>query len=105
MSEVLDSLDMFAAAAAMPEQVFDAAPAAPPMIVLEELGLFPGAQQWVDFAVEQLRARRDALMADDSPAKQLAKHIGRTIPLVHGGGDVGGVAAMRWKTEVNENAN
>jgi len=44
-------------------------------------------------------------MADDSPAKQLAKHIGRTIPLVHGGGDVGGVAAMRWKTEVNENAN
>jgi glucose/mannose-6-phosphate isomerase len=81
------------------------ATAIPPLIVLEEIGLFPGAQQWVDFAVEQLRERRDELMGDDSPARTLAKRIGRTIPLVHGGGDVGGVAAMRWKTQVNENAN
>jgi len=69
------------------------------------MGLFPGAQQWVDFAVEQLRVRREELTGDDSPAKQLAKAIGRTIPLVHGGGDIGAVAAARWKTEVNENAN
>jgi glucose/mannose-6-phosphate isomerase len=81
------------------------ATAIPPLIVLEEIGLFPGAQQWVDFAVEQLRARREQLGGDDSPAKALAKAIGRTIPLVHGGGDIGSVAAMRWKTEVNENAN
>jgi glucose/mannose-6-phosphate isomerase len=81
------------------------ATAIPPLIVLEEIGLFPGAQQWVDFAVEQLRARREELSGDDSPAKALAKAIGRTIPLVHGGGDIGSVAAMRWKTEVNENAN
>jgi glucose/mannose-6-phosphate isomerase len=81
------------------------ATAIPPMIVLEEIGLFPGAQQWVDFAVEQLRKRREQLSGDDSPARQLAKAIGRTIPLVHGGGDIGSVAAMRWKTEVNENAN
>jgi glucose/mannose-6-phosphate isomerase len=81
------------------------ATAIPPMIVLEEIGLFPGAQQWVDFAIEQLRARRDELNGDDSSARQLAKQIGRTIPLVHGGGDIGSVAAMRWKTEVNENAN
>jgi glucose/mannose-6-phosphate isomerase len=79
--------------------------AIPPMIVLEEIGLFPGAQQWIDFAVEQLRERRDALTSDASIAKQLAKHIGRTIPLVHGGGDLGAVAAARWKTQVNENAN
>jgi glucose/mannose-6-phosphate isomerase len=81
------------------------ATAIPPLIVLEEIGLFPGAQQWVDFAVEQLRVRREQLSGDDSPAKALAKAIGRTIPLVHGGGDIGSVAAMRWKTEVNENAN
>jgi glucose/mannose-6-phosphate isomerase len=81
------------------------ATAIPPLIVLEEIGLFPGAQQWVDFTVEQLRLRREQLGGDDSPAKALAKAIGRTIPLVHGGGDIGGVAAMRWKTEVNENAN
>jgi glucose/mannose-6-phosphate isomerase len=81
------------------------ATAIPPLIVLEEIGLFPGAQQWVDFAIEQLRTRREELTSDDSPAKQLAKAIGRTIPLVHGGGDIGAVAAARWKTEVNENAN
>ena len=42
--------------------------------------------------------------ADDNPADGLARRIGRTIPLVYGGGDVGAVAAMRWKTQVNENA-
>lgn len=79
--------------------------AIPLMIVLEEIGLFPGAQQWVDFAVEQLRERRDQLVGADSIAKQLAKQIGRTIPLIHGGGELGGVAAARWKTQINENAN
>ena len=79
--------------------------AIPLLIVLEEIGLFPGAQQWVDFAVEQLRERRDQLVGDDSIAKQLAKQIGRTIPLIHGGGELGGVAAARWKTQINENAN
>jgi len=81
------------------------ATAIPPLIVLEEIGLFPGAQQWIDFAVEQLRERREQLTVDDSPARQLAKHIGRTIPLVHGGGHIGAVGAARWKTEINENAN
>lgn len=79
--------------------------AVPLMIVLEEIGLFPGAQQWVDFAVEQLRDRRDTLMGDSSIARDIARRIGRTIPLIHGGGDVGAVAAARWKTQVNENAN
>jgi glucose/mannose-6-phosphate isomerase len=81
------------------------ATAIPPFIVLEEMGLFPGAQQWVDFAVEQLRKRRDELVTQNSVAKRLAKRIGRTIPLIHGGGDIGAVAAARWKTQVNENAN
>ena len=81
------------------------ATAIPPFIVLEEIGLFPGAQQWVDYAVEQLRVRCAQLAGDSSPARALARQIGRTIPLVHGGGDIGAVAAMRWKTEVNENAN
>jgi glucose/mannose-6-phosphate isomerase len=81
------------------------ATAIPPLIVLEDIGLFPGAQQWVDFAVEQLRDRREELLGDKSPAKELAKRIGRTIPLMHGGGDLGAVAAARWKTQINENAN
>jgi glucose/mannose-6-phosphate isomerase len=79
--------------------------AIPPMIVLEEMGLFPGAQVWIDEAVEQLRKRRDSLTGDKSPARELAHRIGRTIPLIYGGGELGAAAAKRWKADVNENPN
>jgi len=78
--------------------------AVPPLIVLEEIGLFPGARRWVDEAVRGLVARRDELTGDDSLVTDLARHIGRTIPLIYGGGAVGAVAAQRWKTQMNENA-
>src|SRR5436190_2923380 len=35
--------------------------AIPPLVVLEEIGLFPGATQWIGRAVEQLKRRRDQL--------------------------------------------
>nr|MDQ6928992.1 bifunctional phosphoglucose/phosphomannose isomerase [Actinomycetota bacterium] len=67
-------------------------------------GLFPGARHWVDAAIEQLSKRRDELVQPGNQAEVLARRIGRTIPLVHGGGGLGAVAAHRWKTQVNENA-
>ncbi|MEA3078082.1 MAG: glucose/mannose-6-phosphate isomerase [Actinomycetota bacterium] len=76
----------------------------PPLVVLEEIGLFPGATQWIDLAIAQLQRRRDQLVRDGNEAEQLARRIGRTIPLIHGGGALGATAAMRWKTQVNENA-
>ena len=78
--------------------------AIPPLVVLEDIGLFPGATYWIDAAVEQLTARRDQLARPDNLAEQLACRIGRTMPLIHGGGGLGAVAAQRWKTDVNENA-
>ncbi|MGI9032658.1 MAG: bifunctional phosphoglucose/phosphomannose isomerase [Acidimicrobiales bacterium] len=78
--------------------------AVPPMLILEDIGLFPGASEWVAAAAEQLRARRDELVRPGGSAEELARRIGRTIPLVHGGGGLGGVAAHRWKNQVNENA-
>jgi glucose/mannose-6-phosphate isomerase len=78
--------------------------AIPPLIVLEEIGLFPGAGHWVDLALEQLHRRRDVLTAPGNPAEKLARSIGRTIPLVHGAQALGAAAALRWKTQVNENA-
>ncbi len=78
--------------------------AIPPLVVLEEIGLFPGATGWIDLAVAQLRRRRDALLAPGNIAAQLARQIGRTIPLVHGAQSLGAAAALRWKTQVNENA-
>jgi len=80
--------------------------AIPPLVMLEEVGLFPGATQWIGRAVEQLKRRRDQLTAGGTTlAAELARRIGRTMPLIHGGGAVGSTAAQRWKTQVNENAN
>jgi len=77
--------------------------AAPPMIVLEKMGFFPGAASWIAAAVDQLKIRRDELTADGNEAQQLAKRIGRTMPLVYGGAGIGHVAALRWKNQFNEN--
>ena len=79
--------------------------AIPPLVVLEEMGLFPGATQWIDLAVTQLQRRRDALVKAGNEAERLAHRIGRRLPLLHGGGAVGATAAQRWKTQINENAN
>jgi glucose/mannose-6-phosphate isomerase len=78
--------------------------AVPPLVVLEEMGLFPGASKWIAEAVVQLRARAAQLAKPGNVAEKLAKKIGRTIPLVYGGGSIATAAALRWKTQFNENA-
>ncbi len=78
--------------------------AVPPLVVLEDLGLFPGASQWVALAVDQLSRRRDQLVRSGSLAEEIARRIGRTVPLVHSAQNLGAAAALRWKTQVNENA-
>ena len=77
--------------------------AVPLIMVMEQVGLFPGAASWVEAAVNQLEIRRDALLAGDS-AQRIARTIGPTIPLIFGAGPLGSVAATRWKNQVNENA-
>jgi glucose/mannose-6-phosphate isomerase len=79
---------------------------APALIALEQLGLYRGGKSWIDLAVEQLCRRRDEIESSRNaslPAR-IAKKVGRTMPLIHGGGLVGAAAAQRWKTQVNENA-
>lgn len=76
----------------------------PPLVVLERIGLFPGASGWIDEAVAQLRRRQAQLAGPSSPAAALARSIDRTMPIVYGGGSIGAVAALRWKNQVNENA-
>lgn len=78
--------------------------AIPPLVVLETMGMLRGVTDRVGAAVRQLRRRRDQLIADANPALDLARRIGRTIPLVYGTGALGAVAATRWKNQVNENA-
>ena len=78
--------------------------AIPPLIVLEEIGVFPGATEWIDLAIRQLRRRRDKLVASGNEAEELARRIGATFPLIHSAGSLGAAAAQRWKTQFNENA-
>jgi glucose/mannose-6-phosphate isomerase len=80
--------------------------AIPPLVVLDELGLYRGAQTWIDEAIDQLSRRRDELVGagESSAAAEVARQIGSTIALVHGGGMVGATAAQRFKTQINENA-
>ncbi|HUB69862.1 MAG TPA: bifunctional phosphoglucose/phosphomannose isomerase [Acidimicrobiales bacterium] len=80
--------------------------AVPLIVVLWKMGLLPGADQMVERAVEQLKLRRDELVrrGDASRAADVARRIGTTVPVLHAGGALGMVAALRWKSQVNENA-
>jgi glucose/mannose-6-phosphate isomerase len=83
-----------------------AAMSIPPLVVLEDLGLFRGARAWIGDAVDHLKRRRDTFVGagEASQPAALARRIGRTGPLIHGGGRVGAAAAQRWTTQINENA-
>jgi glucose/mannose-6-phosphate isomerase len=81
---------------------------APLFVTLFRMGLLPEAHAGLVKAQQQLARRRDQCRHEvegaANPARELARRIGRTIPLVYGAGGLGGVAAMRWKSSINENA-
>jgi glucose/mannose-6-phosphate isomerase len=81
---------------------------APLFVAVFRSGLALGAHAQLEMAQQQLARRRDKckpqVEAPANPARELARLIGRTVPLVYGGGALGAVAAYRWKCDVNENA-
>ncbi len=79
--------------------------AVPLIVVLWRMGFLPGADLWIERAVAQLRHRRDQFvrLGPASEPAAVARTIGTSVPLVHGGGAVGAAASQRWKTQVNEN--
>jgi glucose/mannose-6-phosphate isomerase len=81
---------------------------APVFVVLFRMGLLPEAHATMVKAQQQLARRRQQCKSDVAAsanlARELARRIGRTIPLIHGGGALGAVAALRWKQSINENA-
>ena len=82
--------------------------ATPLFVVCDRLGLLPGGVAAVEATRAQAARRRDACRPEvegqANPARELARRIGRTFPLVWGTGALGAVAAYRWKADVNENA-
>ena len=92
-----------------------------PLVALERAGLLSGVAGWVDAAVAQLRARRDAADSGGhggghTPAGDRAGRavlhagliasvgLGELTPVFYGGGALGAVAAGRAKAQINENA-
>lgn len=75
----------------------------PALVVLEEIGLFPGATHWIDFAVAQLKRRRDQLLQAGSIAEIIAENLLGTAPVFASSAALGAVASFRWKAQINEN--
>ena len=78
--------------------------AVPVLKAFDSLGLFPGGRDWIAAAIAQLRTRRDELALAGNEAEHLASALAGTMPLVYGGGILGGVAATRWKAQINQSA-
>ncbi|HEX3947658.1 MAG TPA: bifunctional phosphoglucose/phosphomannose isomerase [Acidimicrobiales bacterium] len=78
--------------------------AVPLLVVLEQVGLADGLSSRLAATADALARRRDRLVQPGSEAEELARRIGRTIPLVYGATGPAAVAAQRWKTQINENA-
>ncbi len=75
----------------------------PLLVALSRTGLRPDCTAAVDAASVALARRRDALVAPGAAPAELARRLGRTIPLVYGAVDVAAVAAHWWKAQVNLN--
>jgi glucose/mannose-6-phosphate isomerase len=71
---------------------------------LSSAGLLSDWAAEVGAAAEFVARRRDAFVAEKGNAADLARRIGRTIPLVYGSSGIAAVAARWWKSCVNLNA-
>jgi len=78
--------------------------AIPVLATLARLGVIDDVGPSLHGALASWQQRRDVLMTPGGPADEVARLIGRTIPLVYGSTGVTAVAARHWKTQVNENA-
>lgn len=74
---------------------------------LETAGLLPSLSSDVAEAADVLDALAAELGPDvplvSNPAKATAERIGERVPVVWGAEGIGALAAMRWKTQLNEN--
>jgi glucose/mannose-6-phosphate isomerase len=74
---------------------------------LQSMGLLPHLETEVLESVSELQRLTGQMVAEvpseANPAKRLAALIQDRVPVIWGAGAIGEVAAMRWKTQFNEN--
>ncbi len=81
--------------------------ALPLLTVLERAGLLSikiDQDELLGALVKVQERCNAAVPVQDNPAKQLAQRIYRAIPVIYGTAGNTDLVAMRWKTQVNENA-
>jgi glucose/mannose-6-phosphate isomerase len=78
--------------------------AVPVLVLLERVGMYPGAEAWIQAAISQATVRRNELITEENFARRLARQLGRTFPIIYGGNGPGGTAADYWKAQFNQNA-
>ena len=78
--------------------------AVPVLVLLDRVGMYPGAEAWIDAAITQATIRRNELITEENVARRLARQLGRTFPIIYGGNGPGGTAAEYWKAQFNQNA-
>jgi glucose/mannose-6-phosphate isomerase len=77
----------------------------PVLLALDRMGLVSGVDDELDATVGQLRRRAASLHGRGrGEVDRLTDLLSGRIPLVYGAGRLGQIAAGRWKTQVNENA-
>jgi glucose/mannose-6-phosphate isomerase len=80
----------------------------PQIVVFDRLGLIPGQKDHLQATIDLLKKQRSGLTPDlsieSNRAKQIAVDLFGRVPVIYGSSGWGGVAAYRWKTQINENA-
>jgi glucose/mannose-6-phosphate isomerase len=74
------------------------------LVALARAGLRPDSTEVIDATASVLARRRDALLTTGGAPAELARRLGRTIPLLYGSAGTAAVAAHWWKAQVNLNA-
>jgi glucose/mannose-6-phosphate isomerase len=78
--------------------------AVPVLVLLDRVGMYPGAEAWIEAAIIQATVRRNELITEENFARRLARQLGRAFPIIYGGNGPGGTAADYWKAQFNQNA-
>ena len=81
--------------------------ALPLLVILSRMGLVESPSQWDDLfsALSRVKERcTETVALQDNPAKQLAQSLHGRVPIVYGTAGNTDLVAMRFKTQINENA-
>jgi len=81
--------------------------ALPLLVILSRLGLLEEIGSWGSVLHELKRVKErctSSILTVGNPAKQLAHTLNGRIPLIYGTAGNTKLVAMRWKTQINENA-